>query len=228
MNLKKRITSQNNWKAKIRLALLVPLLVVVIYIVAQSGAVDFSSITGFATLGAKGDDNLPEEVNDTSKESIRDDSSDYDLLHLKDIGDEDIEDNAVDAPAENKTDDNETVLDSPIILSSGGGGGSSGGDNPPIVENPPVDDDPIPNTTPSMPANFWGQLYIGGNLSDAGETITVKVKALDYTTNTQDNGYYTITVPGSEGDIIEFFYSTLLVGSSSWAEGKTEQIDLHF
>ncbi len=188
---------------------------------------DFSSITGFATLGARDDNNLTEDVNDAGKESIKNDSSDYDLLHLEDIEDEIIDEDINNTPAENETDDNETVPDSPMILSGGGGGGSSGDDNPPIVDNPPVDD-LILNTAPSMPANFWGQLYIGGNLSGAGETITVEVEALEYTTDTQDDGYYTITVPGTESDIVEFFYNETQVGSSSWAEGKIEQIDLHF
>ncbi len=228
MNLKKKITNQKNWKSKMRLALLVPLMVVVIYIVAQSGAVDFSSITGLAILGAKGDDSLSEEVIDASKETVEDDSPDYDLLYLEGSEDEDIEEN-VDTPAENETDDNETVQDTPMILSGGSGGGgsgSSGHDEPPVDDD--LEDDNISYTGPSMPANFWGQLYIGGNPSDANETITVKVETLNYTTDTLDNGYYTITVPGSEGDIIEFFYNNTSVGSSSWAEGKIENISLSY
>lgn len=146
-----------NWKLKMRIALIIPLMFVIVYIVAQTGAIDMSSITGFATLGAKSndvnDDNqipagLSGTIPDGNDYSIfTQDSSDKDKDKDKDKDDDnnqDQSDNQSDQDDNLEDGNNDTQIQTPPVL-GGGGGGSSGGtpDDEPVVTLP-IDDTTAP------------------------------------------------------------------------------------
>ncbi|MBW6462048.1 MAG: hypothetical protein K0B07_03305 [DPANN group archaeon] len=241
MGLRKKIITQKNWKLKMQITLLIPLIFVIVYIFAQTGAIDLSSITGFATLGAKGNN---QNNNDKSPAVLSDailpendysifaqDSFDKDKDKKKDDKDKDSDESNQD---DNSDENDDAQGQEPPALGGGGSGGKKN-DKPPVV-TPPTDDDDDNNpeqyhgstgAIPDFPANFWGILTINYNVASAGETIIATVNNTEYQTTTLTGGYYTITFPET-GELIDFSYNGTLIGSSSVISGAVKELNLTF
>ncbi|MCK5593946.1 MAG: hypothetical protein KAI18_01755 [Candidatus Aenigmarchaeota archaeon] len=246
MNIRQKITHQKNWKLKMRIALLIPLMFVIVYIVAQSGAIDMSSITGFATLGAKSndvnDDTLPDGFsnplgteNDDAYSIFASDASDKDIDEDQNK-DKDQSDNQS-VQDENSDENNDTQIQAPPVLGGGGGSSGSAPDDEPVVTPPATDlpendtDDStelIPSSTGGglPPANFWGILYINDTVADIGETIIARINNTEYQTTTVVEGYYTITVPGLEGSTVELIYNGEVLETEILIYGNVQNLDL--
>ena len=228
-----------------RVALLVPLMFVIVYLVAQTGAIDMSSITGFATLGAKNNnENNPNDNIPTGLSGTLPDENDYLIFTQgpsdkdKDKQDNDKTESIPDDDNNNSQDENDDAQgQEPRVFIVGGGGSTDGAKDDKPVVTPPEDDtnyeddseSPHGSTAaiPDFPANFWGLLYINDSIAGAGETIIATINNTQCLITTVEGGYYTITVPGN-GDAIDFSYNYTIIETSPAISGAVKEVNLYF